>query len=112
VVWNRNEPPSLLRNDLKSANHWLELKLTGTTSNRSAIGAQVTLEYSGRKNVQFVLSQASFYSANDLRLHFGLGEATSAQMLVRWPSGRKERFAAAQVDRQMEVKEGTGKPVQ
>jgi hypothetical protein len=111
LVWNRNELPSLLRNDLKSTNHWLQVKLTGTVSNRAAIGAQVTVEFSGRKHVQAVLSQSSFESASDLRLHFGLGAAESADIDVRWPSGRRERFSAPKVDRVVELKEGTGKPV-
>ncbi|MBL0156998.1 MAG: CRTAC1 family protein [Bryobacterales bacterium] len=111
VVWNRNEPPSLLRNDLKSTNHWLQVRLTGTVSNRSAIGAQVTLEFAGRKSTQVVLSQSSFYSASDLRLHFGLGGATGAEIVVRWPTGKRERFAAAKVDTVVALKEGSGKPV-
>jgi enediyne biosynthesis protein E4 len=109
VVWNRNETPSLLRNDLKPGNHWLQLRLTGTVSNRAAIGAQVTVEYGGKKQVQTVLSQASFTSANDLRLHFGLGAATAAQITVRWPNGLVERFAAAAVDRAIPLKEGSGR---
>ncbi|MBI5086112.1 MAG: CRTAC1 family protein [Acidobacteria bacterium] len=111
VVWNRNEPPSLLRNDLKSANHWLQVRLEGVNSNRAAIGALVTLEFAGHKQVQAVLSQSSFYSASDQRLHFGLGAASSAEIAVRWPSGRRERFSAPQVDRVLSLKEGTGKAV-
>src|SRR5215472_315051 len=75
VIWNRNEPPSLLRNDLKSDHHWLGIQLAGTRSNRAAIGATVTVLAAGRRQVQAVLSQSSFTSASDLRLHFGLGDA-------------------------------------
>ena len=78
VVWNRNEPPSVLRNDLKSTHHWLEVRLAGTRSNRAAIGAAVTVESGGRRQAQAVLSQTSFLSASDLRLHFGLGDARTA----------------------------------
>jgi hypothetical protein len=105
VIWNRNEPPSLLRNDLKSTNHWLQVRLTGTESNRSAIGAQVTVEFAGRKSAQVVVSQSSFYSASDLRLHFGLGAATSAELSVKWPSGRSQVIKAAAVDRILEIVE-------
>ena len=73
---NMNEPPSLLRNDVSGGEHWLKVKLVGVKSNRSAIGARVTAHYGGKIQAQEVLSQASFYSANDLRLHFGLGAAT------------------------------------
>ena len=108
VVWNRNEPPSLLRNDLHSANHWLQLRLEGTRSNRSAIGAMVTVQAGGHKQIQPVLSQSSFLSASDLRLHFGLGSATAAEVMVRWPSGLRERFTA-QADRVVHLLEGRGK---
>jgi hypothetical protein len=105
VVWNRNQPPSLLRNDLKSPHHWLEVRLEGTRSNRAAIGATVTVEAGGRTQAQPVLSQSSFLSASDLRLHFGLGDATAATLTVRWPTGRTERFPVPGVDRLLTLKE-------
>ena len=108
VVWNRNEPPSLLRNDVKPGNHWLQVRLTGTKSNRAAIGARVSISAGGRKQSQSVLSQASFTSANDLRLHFGLGLATQVEITVRWPSGVEERFPAPKVDTVVSVIEGSG----
>ena len=93
IVWNMNEPPSLLRNDLKNGNHWLKLKLIGTRSNRTALGARVTVTAGGRRQVQEVLSQSSFYSQNDLRLHFGLGQnAVMTKVEVAWPSGQKDVF--------------------
>jgi hypothetical protein len=49
LIWNRNEPPSLLRNDLKSTHHWLQIRLEGTRSNRAAIGATVTVQAAGRR---------------------------------------------------------------
>ena len=108
VVWNRNEPPSLLRNDLKSANHWLQLRLQGTKSNRAAIGATVTVQFGGRKQTQVVLSQSSFTSASDLRLHFGLGVAKAAEVVVRWPTGVQEKFSVPGVDRVLSIVEGSG----
>lgn len=107
VIWNRNEPPSLLRNKLKPGNHWMELTLTGTRSNRAAIGALVTVEFGGKKQVQSVLSQSSFTSAPELRLHYGLGSATTAKVVVRWPSGLVETFDAPKVDRAIQLTEGT-----
>ncbi len=112
VVWNRNEPPGLLRNDLKSSNHWLQVRLTGTRSNHAAAGALVTVEFGGRKQTQAVLSQSSFTSSSDSRLHFGLGTATAAAIEVAWPSGFRERFRAPAVDRALELKEGTGARVE
>src|SRR5205823_6394078 len=90
LIVNLNEPPSLLRNDLGGNNHWLKVKLIGVKSNRSAIGARVTARYGGRVQAQEVMSQSSFYSASDLRLHFGLGAVSTDDMEIRWPNGDKE----------------------
>lgn len=87
LIINLNEPPSLLRNDVSGNNHWLKVKLQGTKSNRSAIGARVLAKYDGKIQAQEVLSQSSFFSANDPRLHFGLGRAKSADLEIYWPSG-------------------------
>lgn len=106
VVWNRNEPPSLLRNHLSGKGNWSRIKLVGTRSNRSAIGAKVTIRYGGHTQVQQVMSQASFYSANDLRLHFGLGAAESFDAEVRWPSGDVENRHGLPARRQIEWIEG------
>jgi enediyne biosynthesis protein E4 len=108
LVMNMNEPPSLLRNDLGGKNHWLKLKLVGTESNRSAIGARVVVRYGQRVQVQEVVAQASFYSVNDRRLHFGLGDAASADIDIRWPNGRKESLKKVSVDRIITIKEGQG----
>src|SRR6476646_2701960 len=87
VVINLNEPPSLLRNDVTGGGHWLKVKLVGTKSNRGAIGARVIAKYGDRQQAQGVLSQSSFFSVNESRLHFGLGEATAADLEIHWPSG-------------------------
>jgi hypothetical protein len=108
LVVNLNEPPSLLRNDVTGANRWLKIKLIGTKSNRSAIGATVIASYGGRKQAQPVTSQASFYSANDLRLHFGLGSAESADLEVRWPSGARESFTKIAANRLVTIQEDKG----
>jgi hypothetical protein len=85
---NMNEPPSLLRNDYAGPNHWIELKLEGTKSDRMALGATVLLTAGGRTQARALLSQSSYYSHDDARLHFGLGSATRADKIeVRWPSG-------------------------
>jgi enediyne biosynthesis protein E4 len=108
LILNLNEPPSLLRNDVTGANHWIKLKLIGTKSNRSAIGARVTARYAGKLQVQEVLSQASFYSVNDLRLHFGLGTAEKVDLEIRWPNGTVEKIPNAPRDRFLTIKEGAG----
>jgi hypothetical protein len=108
VIVNLNEPPSLLRNDLAGGNHWLKVKLLGTKSNRSAIGARVTATYGGKRQAQEVLSQSSFYSVNDRRLHFGLGSAETADLDVRWPSGETASYPKVSADQLVVIEEGKG----
>ena len=108
LVVNLNEPPSLLRNDVSGDGHWLKVKLIGVKSNRSAIGARVTAQYGSKKQAQEVLSQASFYSANDLRLHFGLGAADHADLEIRWPNGGREQIAKVAANHLVTIREGEG----
>jgi hypothetical protein len=108
LILNMNEPPSLLRNDLKGAHHWLKVKLVGTKSNRSAIGARVLARYSGRTQAQEVLSQSSYYSCNDSRLHFGLGQATTVDLVIRWPSGLTEKYPGVKCDQLITIREAHG----
>ena len=108
VVVNMNEPPSLLRNDVSGNGHWLKVLLIGVKSNRSAIGARVVLRHGGRTQAQEVTAQSSFYSANDRRLHFGLGAVTSAELTVRWPTGATETIGAVQADQLVVIREGEG----
>ena len=93
LIINLNEPPSLLRNDVSGGYRWLKVKLIGTRSNRSAIGARVIARYGGKQQAQEVISQSSYFSCNDPRLHFGLGKAESADLEIRWPAGTKQTFA-------------------
>ncbi len=110
LVVNLNEPPSLLRNDLPQspATHWIKVKLVGQTSNRSAIGARVTAKYGGKQQAQEVLSQSSFFSSNDPRLHFGLGRNTVVDLLVRWPTGVQQRFAGVAANQVVTIDERDG----
>jgi hypothetical protein len=88
LVMNMNERPSLLRNDYTGSHNWLTVALEGRTSNRSAIGATVTVTANGRRQSRAVVSQSSYYSHDDLRLHFGLGPAAAAERVeVKWPGG-------------------------
>jgi hypothetical protein len=98
----------LLRNDVSGSHHWLKVKLLGVKSNRSAIGARVTAHYGGKMQAQEVLSQSSFYSASDSRLHFGLGAAVTADLEIRSPSGAKEIVRKVAADHLVVVKEGAG----
>ena len=108
LIVNLSEAPSLLRNDVSGNNHWLKVKLVGTKSNRSAIGASVLARYGRKIQAQEVLSQSSFYSASDRRLHFGLGGETSADLEIHWPSGMRESLKGVTANQIVVVKEGMG----
>ncbi|HET7101966.1 MAG TPA: CRTAC1 family protein, partial [Terriglobia bacterium] len=108
LIVNHNEPPSLLRNDLAGGNHWIKIKLKGVKSNRSAIGSRVTVRYGGKTQAQEVLSQSSYLSVNDARLHFGLGAGLTADVEIRWPLGQIEKFAALPAGHLIHVTEGRG----
>ena len=109
LIFNMNEAPSLLRNDLAAGGrHWMKVQLEGTESNRSAIGATVIATFEGRPLAKAVTSQESFYSVNDRRLHFGLGSAKKADLQIHWPSGRVEKLAGLVADRLHFVREGQG----
>lgn len=108
VIVNLNEMPSLLRNDLSSPGHWLTLKLEGRRGPAAPVGARVTVLAREIREVKETLSQASFYSADDKRLHFGLGTATSTDVEIRWPGGRIEAIKALAVDQFVVIKEGSG----
>ena len=108
LIMNVNEVPSLLRNDAPPRNHWLKVKLIGTKSNRGAIGARVLVRYGDKVQVQELLSQSSYLSVNDPRLHFGLGATLHADVEIFWPSGAHERFPQIAADQLVIIKEGVG----
>lgn len=112
LVMNMNEPPLLLRNEYinkQSPNNWLKIKLLGTQSNRSAIGARVRVKSGTHLQVQEVTSQSSYYSHNDLRLHFGMGTNQKAdQIEIRWPNGLSETIKDIAVNQVVRIKEGSG----
>ncbi len=108
LIVNLNEPPSLLRNDLSGNQNWIKVKLEGVKSNRSAIGARVLVSYGGKRQAQAVLSQSSFYSANDPRLHFGLGTSKTADIEVYWPNGLVEQFPGVGSNQWLKLREGSG----
>jgi hypothetical protein len=108
LIMNMNEPPSLFRNDVSGSGHWLKVLLIGVESNRSAIGAIVTVTYGERKQAQAMMAQSSFLSASDRRLHFGLGPETAAHLEIRWPNGKQETLAEVAADALVVIREGSG----
>ena len=89
VVANQNGPLLLYKNTVAPQNQWIEFQLEGTTSNRSAMGTQVTLFWNSQQQVQEVSGGCGFASENDRRLHFGLGTNPQIERaVIRWPSGK------------------------
>ncbi len=108
LIMNMNDPPTLLRNDAPAGNHWIKVRLEGTHSNRSAIGGRVVVTYDGKTQAQEVMSQASYLSSNDPRLHFGLGTTSTVSIDVRWPDGKHESFPALAANQLVTIREGQG----
>ncbi len=109
VIVNRNAPPNLLVNQKTYPNHWIEIKTVGTRSNRSGIGARVSIKTDLRQQTSEVRSGSSYISNSDMRVHFGLGTTNQIQYIeVHWPSGLAERFRNVSVDRIVPVREGSG----
>ena len=112
VIVNRNAPPNLLVNQENYPNHWVGIKTEGTRSNRSGIGARVSVKTDLRQQTNEVRSGSSYISNSDMRVHFGLGAANQIQYIeVHWPSGLAERYRSVPVDRIVIVREGSGEKV-
>jgi hypothetical protein len=129
VISNMNAPPSLLVNEVRTPNHWITLRLTGsfpaakaksqatstasgaviTKSSRDAIGARIRVKAGSRILIDEVRSGSSFISNNDMRVHFGMGSVAKIDWVeVRWPSGLVEQFDGVPVDTFQNLKEGAG----
>ena len=109
LVNNNGQPPQLLRNDGGSANHWIEILLIGTKSNRDGVGARLKLVagdlilYDQRKG------GVSYQSAQDPRLHFGLGQRTQIDSVeIIWPSGMETKQSNLKCDQFLTIEEGKG----
>jgi hypothetical protein len=109
AINNRGDYPELLRNDGGNANHWLEILLIGTRSNRDGIGSSLRLTSEGVAHVEQSKGGMSYMSASDPRIHFGLGKRSMIESLeITWPSGQVDRLTNVPIDRIIAVKEGTG----
>jgi hypothetical protein len=110
VINNLDGPPLLLRNVNPDHNHWVSLHLVGgPKSPRDAVGSTVYLTAGGLRQRGDVLSGGSYLSSNDLRVHFGLGEATRVDAVeIHWPSGAVEKVLLPAVDRFFTIEEGKG----
>jgi enediyne biosynthesis protein E4 len=108
IVANQRGPLLLYKNAVIPQNKWVEFQLEGTRSNRSAIGAQVTLEWNGQKQVQQISGGSGFAAQNDRRLHFGLGKnPIIATAVIRWPSGKIQTLQGIVAGKLYKVKESS-----
>jgi enediyne biosynthesis protein E4 len=99
VVNNMDDEPTLLDNRQKAGHHWISFHLEKDGKNRFAIGARVTINQSGRRQVREVRSGGSYLSQSDLRTHFGLGAQTGGVDVEVRLGGRVWRFDGLGVDR-------------
>jgi enediyne biosynthesis protein E4 len=111
IVNDLDGPPMLLRNEYletsgPQAGHWLKLQLTGTKSNRNAVGARVEVKAGGLTQLDEVRAGDSYLSHSDWRLHFGLGKAGVVdEIVVRWPSGKIEKLTKVAANRVVKIVE-------
>ena len=106
VVANQRGPLLIYKNTVAVSNQWIEFQLEGTKSNRSAIGAQVTVFWNGQQQVQSVSGGSGFAAQNQRRLHFGLGKNPQIEkVVIRWPSGTRQTLDKPSLDQLHMVKE-------
>lgn len=109
VLTNIDSTPNVLRNDGGNARAWISVLLVGTASNRDAIGARLTLETGGVRQVREVNPFGSYESQSSYAVHFGLGDAETVERLtIRWPSGKTEILSDLPASRFLTVTEGKG----
>jgi hypothetical protein len=100
VVSNMDEEPTVLENRQRTGRHWFATRLVGPAGNRFAIGAKVTIEAGGRKQLREIRSGGGYLSQSDLRAYFGLGDAAGpVSVEVRMPGGRRWRWQHLPADR-------------
>ena len=105
----RGDSPEIFRNDGGSSNHWLEVLLIGTKSNRDGIGSVLKLTSGGFVQVDQAKGGTSYMSASDPRIHFGLGKRSKIDSLViTWPSGQVDKLTNVPIDGIIAIKEGVG----
>ncbi|MFM7321179.1 MAG: CRTAC1 family protein, partial [Armatimonadota bacterium] len=111
IVVTQNEgAPLILRHGDEKVGNWLSLTLEGTRSNRNGFGARVTVTAGGRKQIRDAGNSGSYAAASDARLLVGLGTESSADIEVRWPSGRKDRYAGVSGGKHWRIREGAAAP--
>jgi hypothetical protein len=110
VVVRRDAPVALLHN-LSRGGHWLTVRLVGSRSPRTPVGARVTCRTGTTTQTRWLTTGTSYLSAHDARLHFGLGAAgTVDELVLAWPSGTVQRWSGVTADRVLRIDEGQDVP--
>jgi len=106
IVTNQRGPLLIYKNTVAPGNRWIDFELEGTSSNRSALGAEVELFWNGRQQLQTVSGGSGFCAENQRRLHFGLGkDAQVDKAVIRWPSGRIQTIEKPVIGQINKIKE-------
>lgn len=106
IVANQGKQVSILKNENQSGNNWIAFHLEGTQSNRSAIGARVTLEWEDQKQSQVIFGGIGFCSQNQRALHFGIGPSIQIEKLtIKWPSGYEQVIMALEINKTHKIVE-------
>jgi hypothetical protein len=104
-----NGPPELLRADATNQNNWIKIKTIGVKSNRDGIGARLKCVTADGNQIDEVRSGGSYYSQNDLRVHFGIGKSKTVPSLeISWPSGQIDTLKNLAANQLVTVREGAG----
>jgi hypothetical protein len=107
AVLSQNTPVAYFHNRSPDAGNWVMFKLEGTTSNRDGVGARIIVTAGGRRQFAQRMGGGSYQSANDPRLHFGLGSLTRVESVeVRWPTGKVDRWTDLAAGHGYLLKEG------
>jgi hypothetical protein len=104
AVTSLNQPLELWMNR-SPLQHWLQLKLKGTRSNASALGAKIICRSARRTQVSFVANSVGYASTSDLQVHFGLGEERKASLEIHWPSGVVQELKDVASDQRLQIEE-------
>jgi len=109
LINNVNALPELLRNESSAPHNWIKIRTVGVKSNRDGIGARIKAVTEDGSQIDEVRSGGSYYSQNDLRVHFGVGKSQKIKSIeIRWPSGQVDTLTDVAVNQTLYVKEGSG----
>ena len=109
LINNVNALPELLRSESSTGNNWIKIRTVGVKSNRDGIGARIKCVTEDGSQIDEVRSGGSYYSQNDLRIHFGVGKNQKVKTIeIRWPSGQVDTLNDVAVNQLIHVKEGIG----